>query len=62
MGLSLKIFAPILWMMFLVGTFIVTYLLNKKTPKPKGCETITTNCKGCKMISCGHHPSREEKK
>lgn len=58
----MKILAPVLWMGFLVGMFIITYLLNKKTPKPKGCEFISPGCKGCKMISCGHHPSREEKK
>ena len=32
--------APILWVLFLVAMFIITYILNKKTPKPKGCEDI----------------------
>ena len=57
--------APILWVLFLVAMFIITYILNKKTHKPKGCEDIIKNagCRGCKMISCGHHPSagREKK-
>ena len=32
--------APLLWVLFLVSIFIITYILNKKTPKPEGCEDI----------------------
>lgn len=38
----------------LIGLFIFTYLLNKRTPKPKGCENIDENCEGCPITSCGN--------
>ena len=55
--------APVLWVSFLVGIFILTYILNKRTPKPEGCEDIIRNagCRGCRQFSCGHHPDRREK-
>lgn len=31
--------------------FIGTYLLNKKVPKPDGCE-ISEKCKTCQMTNC----------
>ncbi len=54
--------APLLWISLLIGVFIITYILNKKTPKPEGCEDIikTAGCAGCKQFSCGHHPDRKE--
>ena len=56
--------APILWVLFLVAIFIITYILNKKTPKPEGCEDRIKNagCRGCKMLSCGHHPAARREK
>ena len=36
----------------LIGLFIFTYLLNKKTPKPEGCENLEENCEGCQITSC----------
>lgn len=58
----MKELAPLLWVLFLVGIFISTYLLNKKTPKPEGCEDLISSagCRGCKQFSCGHHPDRKE--
>ncbi|MDO5089580.1 MAG: hypothetical protein Q4D53_07330 [Leptotrichiaceae bacterium] len=55
--------APLLWVLFLVGIFILTYILNKKTPKPEGCENLISKagCAGCRQFSCGHHPDRKEK-
>ena len=54
--------APLLWVLFLVSIFIITYKLNKKTIKPEICEDIITikRCTGCKQFSCGHHPDRKE--
>ncbi len=54
--------APLLWILFLIGIFILTYLMNKNTPKPEGCEDIikAAGCTGCKQFSCGHHPDRKE--
>ena len=42
----------------LVVAFVFSYLLNKKTPKPEGCENIDENCEGCQITSC---PNRKEK-
>lgn len=43
-----------------IGLFILSYLLNKKTPKPEGCQDTTQECEGCKMIGCSHHPINQE--
>lgn len=48
-----------LLLIFLIGVFIFTYLLNKKTPKPEGCENLEENCEGCQITSC---PNRKEMK
>ena len=48
-----------LLLIFLIGVFIFTYLLNKKTPKPEGCENLEENCEGCQIASC---PIRKEMK
>ena len=39
----------------LIAIFFISYLLNKKTPVPKGCENIRINdenCSVCKNTSC----------
>jgi hypothetical protein len=43
--------------------FVGTYLLNKRTKKPDGCEDIEENCAGCAISTCSHHPEnkKEEK-
>ena len=43
----------------LVLAFVFSYLLNKKTPKPEGCENLEENCEGCQITSC---PNRKEMK
>ena len=48
-----------LLLIVLIGVFIFTYLLNKKTPKPEGCENLEENCEGCQITSC---PNRKEMK
>lgn len=40
--------------------FVSTYLLNRRTKKPEGCETL--NCEGCTLIECSHHPEKKENK
>lgn len=44
----------------LVAIYIGSYLLNKKTKKPEGCEDLTASCSGCMVTSCGNHPQGEE--
>ena len=53
----------IVFMMVLVSLFIGTYVLNKRTPKPEGCEEIGSECEGCQITSCSHNkkPNIEEK-
>ena len=36
----------------LLATFIVSFILYKRTPVPKGCENIKINEENCS--SCGH--------
>ena len=45
-----------------VGMFIGTYLLNKRTPKPEGCENIGSECEGCQITSCSHYQNKNEEK
>ena len=44
----------------LVVAFVFSYLLNKKTPKPEGCENIDENCEGCQITSCSHRIENKE--
>jgi hypothetical protein len=39
-----------------VFLFIGIYLPNKRTKKPEGCEDLTSQCEGCKVLTCGHNP------
>lgn len=48
------------WLALLVGIYILGYLLNKKTPKPEGCENLTQDCEGCAMVDCTHNPVHKE--
>lgn len=39
----------------LLATFFISYVLNKKTPVPKGCEKLLYNeemCANCSNTSC----------
>ena len=45
-----------------VVLFIGTYVLNKRTPKPEGCEDVGSECEGCQITSCSHYKEKEEKK
>lgn len=42
----------------LLTIFIVSFILYKKTPVPKGCENITINEENCSMcgnVECKHY-------
>ena len=47
-------------MVLLVGAFIGSYVLNKNTPKPEGCEDLDENCEGCQIVSCSHRKEKNE--
>ena len=49
-----------LFMILMIGAFIGSYLLNKKTPKPEGCENLEESCEGCQITSCSHYKEKKE--
>ena len=57
-------FESIIWavviMTLLISAFIGTYVLNKNTPKPEGCEDLDENCEGCQIVSCSHRKEKKE--
>lgn len=55
-----SILAAILVITGLIFAFIFSYLLNKKTPKPEGCENFEENCEGCQITSCSHRIENKE--
>ena len=46
----------------LIAIFIVTFVLNKKTDKPEGCEEMDEQCMHCSITSCSHNKKKEENK
>lgn len=44
--------------------FFLTYVKNKKTPLPKGCEDMINEerCVGCQNVSCSHFIDPNENK
>ena len=47
-------------MVLLISAFIGSYLLNKNTPKPEGCENLEENCEGCQITSCSNRKEKNE--
>ena len=48
----------------LLAIFIVSFVLYRKTPVPKGCENIKIseeNCAGCTHSECSFYKKREGK-
>lgn len=43
----------------LVGLYIVLFLMNRRTPKPEGCENLKPDCSACKDYSCPNHSKKE---
>lgn len=56
----LKIILTIVVLGVLFGLFILGYVLNKRTPKPAGCEELLEHCDTCPVASCGHNKSGKE--
>lgn len=59
---TVRIILAIIIILVCVGLFIFSYVLNKRTPKPEGCENIGDECEGCQMTSCSHYRKKEEKR
>ena len=64
MGKTGYIILAILVLVFLVIVFFVTYVLNKKTPVPKGCENLidAEKCASCANTSCNLNKLKEDLK
>lgn len=58
----MKIVLAILFFALLVTIYIVLYLMNKKTPLPKGCENLKADCEGCKDYACTNNPTHNSRK
>lgn len=57
-----RIILAVVLIVVLVAIFIGTYVLNKRTPKPEGCEEVGAECEGCQITSCSNYKAKEEKK
>lgn len=56
-----KLLIAILVFIALIAIFFLTYVLNKKTPVPKGCEKVENeHCVGCANKACEFY--KEENK
>ena len=55
-----RIFISIGVVLVCIALFIGTYLLNKNTKKPDGCEPL--DCEGCTISECSHHPDKNKEK
>ena len=55
-----QIIATIFIVGLLIVMFITCFLLNKKTPKPKGCEDLEAECETCPITTCLKKSSKKE--
>lgn len=57
----MKEFIPYLMIGSLVAVYVLSYLLNKRTPVPESCltELDKATCKSCHNFSCSHHGGDE---
>lgn len=60
MSNTLRVVLAVLIILICIGLFIFTYYLNRKTPKPDGCENMDGQCEGCQMTSCSHYIKNNE--
>ena len=62
MGKTGYIILAICTVSLLLVLFFVTYVLNKKTPPPKGCENLIDEekCIGCSNSSCKFYKLKED--
>ena len=56
-----QIIATIIIIGVLIAMFITFFLLNRKTPRPEGCEDLDAECETCPIKSCLKNTSEKEK-
>lgn len=49
-----NIFSAVAFFVVMVSLYCLTYYLNARTPKPKGCENLKSECEGCKVVGCAN--------
>ena len=49
----------VVYLALLGGIYALCYVLNHRTPVPKGCENLKASCEGCHDFACGNHPSQD---
>lgn len=55
-----QFFATVLIIGILIAMFITFFLLNKKTPRPEGCEDLDAECETCPITTCLKNSSKKE--
>lgn len=51
-----RVLLAILFFGAMVAVYIILFLLNRKTPLPKGCENLKAHCDACHDIHCINNP------
>ena len=57
-----QIIATVVIIGLLIAMFITCFLLNRKTPKPKGCEDLEAECETCPITKYIKNSSKKEEK
>ena len=57
-----QIIAMIVVVGLLIVIFVVSFMLNKNTPKPEGCEDLEAECETCSNTACLKNNSQKEEK
>lgn len=55
-----RIIVIIILLVVVIGMFITTYVLNKRTPAPD-IDVDMSGCSGCKSVMCQRHPAHNSK-
>ena len=42
----------VIYVVILVGVYVLAYILNHRTKKPAGCENLREECSSCHIVSC----------
>lgn len=53
---SSVIITAVLFFAVLGGIYAAAYYLNHKAPRPKGCEDLKPQCRGCHDKNCMNNP------
>ena len=55
-----QIIATIIIIGVLIAMFITFFLLNRKTPRPEGCEDLDAESETCPITTCLKNSSKKE--